>query len=362
MGALGAAVVVGPLVWLVRNAASDDAAFRVAVEQNDVDVFRAYLERGSRHESEVADLLLPRAELAVAVKAKSVKALRGFIAAHPNSKIQKEVDGALRAALLEDLEAARKEGTLGAIHAFVKANPDHGLAAEVKAATHEVYKAALDKYKARAPERSGAVPFMEKLVAWAEKHGPSVEVRVKRRASTSLAKADANVSRSVTFMGTASLPSQYFAGGYVEPRERKLVAGVVERLQSAFPAELVKFEAGAALAESESPMPDVNVPTLVIEYGVEWTGSILKLPKPKGVYAGLSFKYEAQFRLPGEPKPFVKKEDVWKAPSVDVIRDEKDPVPGHAPSGSLEERVYEAMAQSAADQFQKKLVAVFLKN
>src|SRR5262249_45081728 len=55
--------IVGFSLWAVHNAKSDDAMYAKAVAANDVTSFQGYLARGSRHREEVANILLPRAEL-----------------------------------------------------------------------------------------------------------------------------------------------------------------------------------------------------------------------------------------------------------------------------------------------------------
>src|SRR5262249_41727510 len=134
---LGVGVVVGPLVWKLRNAASEKKIYTVAVEQNDAPSYRAYIARGG-HRPEAKDILLPRAELRAAMSEKTVEALEQFAATHPKSRIQPEIDAALRAAVDADLADARKAGTVTALrdvaqkrstYAFIKPAID---AAEVE--------------------------------------------------------------------------------------------------------------------------------------------------------------------------------------------------------------------------------------
>jgi hypothetical protein len=67
--------VIGTSFWAVHNALSDDMMYAHAVAKNDAPSYRAYLGGGTRHKSEVARVLLPRAELRDAEKAGTVDAI-----------------------------------------------------------------------------------------------------------------------------------------------------------------------------------------------------------------------------------------------------------------------------------------------
>jgi hypothetical protein len=360
--ALGVALVVGPALWVVRNTTSDDAMFRIAHQRNDPEGYRLYLERGSRHGDEVRHVLLPRAELAEATKAGSVQAIRSFIAAHTDTRIKADVDSALRNALLGELAQARQAGTLAALQAFARNNPGHGLDAELKDATHAVYKNALEQYRAKAPEKErGAVAFMERLLNFAEVHGPKVELRFRRLVSKSLPKADASVAKNPMFMGSASTPSRYFAPSYEDKREAHLGKLLTERLQSAFPSELVTFEMGAPVLDPEAAV-EYRVPTLLLDKKVEWPiGAEVRSKAPRGVFVSLAFTYEPAFRIPGEAKPFTIHQEIRRGPPLEMLREEKDASPGHPPAGSAEERIYEAMTRDSDELFAKRYLALFFK-
>src|SRR4029078_5344084 len=58
-----AGILLAIAVWNVRNVLSDQKMYAAAKEANDVESYRAYLLRGSRHAEEIQLVLLPRAEL-----------------------------------------------------------------------------------------------------------------------------------------------------------------------------------------------------------------------------------------------------------------------------------------------------------
>src|SRR6185295_11876717 len=100
---------------------------------------------------EVANTLLPRAELKDAERIGTVDALLKYKADHPGSKIGTEVSTSIRAAMLAELEKAKAVGTLAALDEFAKHYPEHGIEPELREAIHAVYARELDAYKKRAP-------------------------------------------------------------------------------------------------------------------------------------------------------------------------------------------------------------------
>lgn len=376
--AVAVAVVVGPVLWLSRNVSSDERMFATATTAGNAASYRAYLTHGERHREEVADVLLPRAELREAMATGTVSALRTYARAHPKAKIQVEIDAALRTAMLAELEKAKTAGTRKALVEFVQQNPDHGLDPEVRAAHHAVYVAALGRFKGKLPDRDKQVgPFAEKLFAYAEQKAgvpsaanasappPMVQVRFRQRTSKTIAKADAKVSQSQYFQGSASSPSHYFDSHYLQAREATFAQGVIAKLSTALgDEELLRMELGAALSDPDAPLPAVDLPTLFVEHGVEWTGFEIASKAPRGVLVGLNFVFEARFVLPSadpNAKPLTYKHDVWRTPNLELLKSDKAALPGRPPGGSPEEKVYEAMAKAAFDDFQSHLLGFFLK-
>jgi hypothetical protein len=200
-------------------------------------------------------------------------------------------------------------------------------------------------------------------VAWAEAHGPKVEIRFRRIPSKTLARADSNVARSPNFMGAASFPSRYFTPAYEDRREARLAQQLAERLQAGFPPEIVSFEVGAPVNDPDAPV-EYRVPTLLVDKKVEWPiGAEVRSKSPRGVYVSLKFIFEPAFRIPGEGKPLTGRQEIWRGPPLEMLRDDdKDVVPGHSPIGSPEEKVYEAMAKDASDLFAKRYAGQFLKH
>lgn len=351
--ALGVGALVGASIWGVHNAKSDDAMYTRAVADNDALGFQNYLARGSRHRAEIATVLLPRAELIAAEKVASVSAIEGFIKEHPQTNIGPEVAAALKTALTRELETAKLAGTLAALDDFARRHPQSHLDAEMKAARHAVYQAALDRYTLQAPTKSTAeVAFVQRLVAWAEAKGPPVELRFHRLESKTLEKADTAVEKHRMFRGVVSVPSRYFDAAHDKVNEDALAAAVVQRFAQAFPTEILALAVGEPVGDPDAPLPaQIMVPTLFIEHGLSWNGSIITSAAPHGVFVGLEMSMSALFRVPDDTKPLKIRLDVWKGPDLANAKD--DPKP--------EETVYAKMSSDAFEQFQKRLLSSFFK-
>jgi hypothetical protein len=346
-----AGAAIGASVWVVRNAKSDDTMFEHAVARNDSASLRKYLEKGSRHTSEVSSLLLPRAELRDAEGVGTVEAIEQFLASHPETSIASEVNTALRAALLSELDAAVKTGTLSAIDAFTRRHPQTPIDADVHRARHGVYKTALDRYSAAAPPKAQAeTAFIERLLAWAETNGARVDVRFHRQRSKTMDKADIAVAKHRLFRGMVSLPSRYFDGEGEKPYEDTLVTAIIARFSRVFPTDILALAAGEPIVGNDTPLPaKIDVPTLFIEHGASWHGAIVSSKDAHATFCGLELSFDALFRLPDSTKPVNVSFNAWSAPDVAAANNTDKP----------EEIVYGEMHGKAFDLFQRRLLDAF---
>jgi hypothetical protein len=349
--AIGTGLAVGGSVWVARNAKSDDALYAQAIAAGDTASFRAYLERASRHATEVSLVLLPRAELQDVEKTGKVEAIEAFAAEHPDTQIPSEIAGAIRRALLAELAAAVKAGTLSAIFDFTRRFPNAHLDAEVARARHGVYKAALDRYLAAAPAKAPSeTAFVQALLTWAESHGAPVEIHFVRRKSKSIEKADSAVAKHTLFRGVASLPSRYFDGDGEKPYEDSLVSAITSRFSRVFPEEILAFRPGEPIVGPDAVLPDtVALPTLFIEHGTSWHGALIGSKNPRGVFCGLELSFDALFRLPDATKPLKVTFDAWRLPNLPAASGAEKP----------EETLYAEMHEKAFDLFQKRLLGAF---
>ncbi len=353
--AAGVAIVLGPTLWMLRNSGSDKNMYALATKANDSASYRLYLDHGDAFKGEVGDVLLPRSELRDAEKAGTVDALLLYKKNHPGSKIANEVTASIRKAMLGELEKAKQPGTLASLQDFAKRYPEHGVQPELEAAIHAVYARELEVYKKKAPKKdAGATAFVERLFAYAEKHGPAVEVRFKRKAPTTMERADQFILKTPTFMGVVSYPSRFFDEKHAGPREAALGKMLVTQFDGGLADEL--FEVGLGPVVTEADLPEVKVPTLFVTHVAEWSGHNYTASRPRGSYIGVNFGFEAAFVIPGEPKPYKFKADIFKHAATHVLNNPDEPI--LAP-GQAEEKVYETMGQDAFEQFGKRLLAGF---
>jgi hypothetical protein len=365
--ALAVGALLGLAIGTTRNSMSDEAMYRSTVATSSVAGYQRYLAQGGKHADEVRDVLLPRLELRDAEAQGTIEALQAFIAAHPTAKIGPEVDAALRRAMLLELDKAKKAGTVAALDDFAQKYPDDGtspapdgaalptppghgqelVSAELKAARHALYVAALAAWRKKAQPDAATDAFMGRLLAWAERtKGPSCEVRFRFKPSQSLDDADKSVMKSGHFPGPDALPSKYVTSDAMRQREQRVAQSLVEGFASAFPADVLLARAGDRIAP-DAPMPG-SPPMLVIEYTPEWSRANTTSLRQNTVFAGLAFVFDTSFGLPeGAPlKVSVKSwrgAELWKIKSEGLSRED------------YQQKVYDAMFDGAFDQLGKKL-------
>ncbi len=325
----GAALGVG--VWAVRNKVSARRIAEAARAQDTTTAYRQYLARGGQL-PEIVDVLLPRAELAEAKAQGSVEAIEKFTTNHPDSKIQAEVDTALRAALLDELAKAKAEHTLAALDRFATAHPNHApVAGDLAEARHAVYQAAAERAKALVVagevQQSDPAKFVDRLVTYAETHGPRAEVRFRSVLGKSHESADKQVRTSTYFAGNSTLPSRFFGSEPMRKREALAAPLLIANLQRLFPTEIVRFELGEPLPSPEpgerpEPLPKPSLPTLFVDHRTELSGTFTT-QRPRGLFLGAGIFYETSFVIPGEEAELSITVPTWRTPSRNVMQHKK---------------------------------------
>jgi hypothetical protein len=343
--ALVLGVVLGAGIWLLRNSTSEQRLYVRARQRDELAGYRAYLARGG-HRADVLDILLPRAELRAVRASGNLAAIERFIAAHPNSKISGEIAAAHRDVLLELLEQAKAAGTISALDEFQRRNPQHSLVQrELGHAREQVYARAFKKFQAQAQDEE-AVRFFERLLVYARQHGPDVQIRFQRRLASSTDSIERGLQKNPYFMGTVSLPSQYFDAARARRREQRAAQRLVARFAETFPPDVLKLELGAPLPESEQIPASVTVPTLFIKHTLEMNGLYLSR-NPRGIFVGMGILFQSVFRVPGDAKPLEVKFSQWRPPELALYERE----------GATIEQVYEATAAEAFERFTKRFIA-----
>lgn len=314
-------------VSLWRDTLSQKALFKAAVEEHSIPGYRAYIKRGGNR-SEVVDLLLPRAELAEAMERQSVAAVEAFLAANPDTQIGGEVQNALRAALLSELERAQKVGTLAALAAVGKLDEAHRLIqSELAVERRAVYARAMADFQTQASDAEpDLLPFVQQLLSYAELNGPLVLVRVRQEFPQDPKMLDKIISKSRKYyMGQKSLPTQYFLGERARARERELAGAIAERLQAAFPEEILHFELSPLPEEANQELPPASVPTITLLHREKLSGGYVG-GRPRAMYMGLALYISATAALPDREAPKLSFDyNTWRNPDFEILSDsEKD--------------------------------------
>lgn len=337
-------VLLGGASFLIRNHLSEARLYAAARSADRSETYRAYLARGGKN-PDVEALLLPRAELRDAVQLGGVSAIERFVAQHPNTPIQPEVDAALQQALLKELSAAEAAGTLSALKAYASEYARYpSLAPNIERAINARIAATLQQLRPNlAPNQSKLLPFMERLLRYTAKHGPEVRVRFQRKPTETLESAEKALSVSAYYSGTKTLPGQFFDEAHQTPREAAAAAYIIAALNDHFPRDLIDAQAGPALDSSADFKP--TVPTILVTYHTELSGTFTSR-RPRFAMSGIGLISKVSFEIPGEADGLSFKLTVWRAPDLNSVTDASTPAD-----------LYETMANEAFKRFMKKYLA-----
>lgn len=349
--AIALGVGCGFALWKTRNVLSAKQLYIKARALDTTRAYESYLARGGTRK-DVPDLLLPRAELRDAMASGSVEAIEHFMDAHASSKINNEATVALYAALLRDLEKARAVGTLAAIRDFRQGDRRVNLIESERAqAQKALFRAALERFKSESSGTPELEAFVPRLVAWAEQHGPKVEIRFRRKMPATAVMIETQLQKSPYFGGSKSLPIQYFDAKHSEARESLIASAITKRFAAVFPRDIIGFEFNPNPVEDDSATADLSGPTMLITHTTNMV-SVLTSRKPRGAFAGIAFAFKAQILIPGDAAPLTFATSVWMAPDFKKY-DESTWTP---------ESVYEFMATEAFSQFLKRYFGFMFRN
>src|SRR5690606_28842960 len=258
-------------------------------------------------------------ELRDAQAKNSVEAIEAYIKQHPKTRIGAEITAAHRNALLVELEKAKKVGTLTAVKQLEKKHAGYPLIQnELAAAEQAIFDRVLSNFKSEAGKGTDVVPFVARLVHYARLHGAQldgqkVEIRFQPKYTQNYEHIEDIVQKSPYYTGVPLLPGQYFKGKYPLEREARVGKRLKERLQRAFPTDILKFELGPQVGEGEGEPLKVSVPTLLIEHSVTFSGGFVGLRK-QGMYMGMTLAYRATFLLPDDKGEYVQyRIRLWRA-------------------------------------------------
>jgi hypothetical protein len=345
LGLLAAAALLGLGGFELRNHSGERAIYARAAAANNVEGYRAYLARGGT-QADVTDLLLPRAELRTAVADDNVGAIEAFAATHPDSKIEGEVKGALRSALLKALETAKAKGTITALREYETKYKSHlDLVPELPAARFAYLNGVLERFQKTAKPSKDLWLLARRLVVWADQHPDAkITVRFAQQESHTLEKNEHMLSASAYYGGDKTLPSHFLLGDSARNAERQAGADLAAALGRAFPSDLLRFEAGPTVPAG--PVPHFDEPTIFVSYRLEISSPLVS-KKPRGIYSAVGLVATTTLSIPDKEASVESKYTAWHAPDVKRVE-----------AGELlPENVYSDLVSRAWSKFTAKYTA-----
>lgn len=358
--ALGAAGLLGPMTYGLRNLVSDELAFNNAESSYQ---YQGYLYHGWRHKEEVETEFLPRAQIKEASEKtdipERIKALREVLAKKLIPAVQAEGEAALKIALHAAFEQAVAAGTVSALREFQKTYPDAADVPAAKAKIHELFEKTLADFKPRA-SKPGSIPFMTSLLGYMEKNdSPPLEVRFRRHNAKSLTLADRVLAREA---GSASFAdaSSHFEPKDAATREAAVISALQKGFGTVFPTDVLPLTQGEELNPDDLSIPGTNKPSVFVDYTVGWSGSTYSDPKEGRHFVGIVFEFDVIMTIPNDGKLLRLKFKVLPPESFTVNYDTFNNAAfgaainaaNQGPSDSL---VYEVMALRAFDELSSRV-------
>jgi hypothetical protein len=359
--ALGAAVVLGPITYGLRNLASDELAFNNAETSYE---YQGYLYRGWRHIAEVQGEFLPRAQLKEAALKTDVKerikAIREVAAGKIIPSVRAEADQALKAAFHVAFEQASAAGTVSALREFQKTYPEAEDVPAAKVKIHELFEKTLADFKPRA-SKPGSVPFMSALLDYMEKNdSPPVEVRFRRHNAKSLALADNVLARQAAGGASFANASSHFDPSHAASREGAVISAMQKGFGAVFPTDVLPLTKGEDLNPDDTSIPGTSKPSVFVDYTAGWSGSTYSDPKEGRHFVGIVFDFDVLMTIPNDGKLLKLKFKVLPPQTFTVSYDTfTNPAFGAAISaasrGPSDSLVYEVMALRAFDELSSRI-------
>jgi hypothetical protein len=254
--------------------------------------------------------------------------------------------------MLAALETAKKAGTVTAIDELAKKYPNHQIDPEIKAARHALFTGALNAWATKGKPDATTRAFMEKLLAYTEAQGSACEVRFRMKPSKNMDDGDKSIKRSGHYPAPDALPSKYVTVDASRPREQRVAAALVEAFAADFPADILAMKAGDPL-DPDAPVP-ATVPTLVVDYEIDWAHANNLAEHPLTIIAGLAFTFEPSFVLP-QDKPLKVSVRSWRGPELWKVKGGDSML-----REDYEQKVYDSMFDTAFDLLQKRLTDALL--
>jgi hypothetical protein len=334
-------LLVGFASWAYRNSLSATALYAAARAADTTEAYRAYLSRGGQN-PDVVPILLPRAELREAQQTPGVASLEAFAKSHPDTKIGQEIEILLHNALMKALADSEAQGTLGALKSF-EAEYGHYdfLRPEIERATNKRIRATFVALQPALNSEDPAVaPFFDRLLRYAAKHGPALEIVFVQRPSETVEGEEKVLRKSGYFAGESSLPGIAFNAEHELPREAKIASALSAIFAKWVPADVLSVSPPKHIDSATDPVP--TVPTITFTYHVEMSGAFTS-SKPRVVICGIGLMSRVTFAIPDDKDTLSFKFSAWKSPDLRFV-----------PEGATAADLYEDLAKYAFGKLQKK--------
>jgi hypothetical protein len=359
--ALGLAIVLSPMLFGVRNVASDELAFQAADSTYE---YQSYIHGGWRHVDEVREEFLPSAQLKDAVQktdvAERIKAIQEIAAGKLVPSVRSRADAALKTALHAAFDSATAAGTVSALRDFQRLYPRAEDVPAAKVRIHELFEKTLSDFKPRA-SKPDSVPFVEALLRYMERNdSPPFEVRFRRHHNKTMALADQVLSRKAgPEGGTFASASSHFDADDAISREGAVISALQKGFAGVFPTDVLSLKKGAEL-EPDGSAPADGRPAILVDYTVGWSGATYTDAKEGRHFVGIVFDFDVLMTIPSDDKVLKLKLKVSPPDSFKVSYNTfNDPSFGdaikNAKEGPSDSLVYEVMALRAFDQLSQKL-------
>jgi len=316
--ALFVGILIGGLLWQMRNIHSDDAAFQSVQKSKHEADYQQYLRFGHRHLQEAREEL-PRVAFEEARHTKSVTKLRDVLRRYPNE----------------------------------------GLEEGVKDEVHKLYTASFEKFKDQAAYSDPAlVPFIEQMLGSLEASGSSrVQLHFNRPTDDELKKMDALLTTFAAKRGKVPEPaSPWFGPQSDADREQRIAKGLQNGFAMIFPSDVMQIVAVSTI--------DPNQPLMDITYHIDGSGQFYEdvnmttMERTSNrIFVGLICKFDAKVSLPSQPPGWHFSLAV-QPPQTFNVEHAKVPLGGGAnaavnvPSPG---KVYSVMAERAFDELHSKM-------
>lgn len=301
-------LVLGVAGWRVRNWQSDAWAYKKLVAQPDVRAAQIYVNGGGLRAGDVKSTIIPRAQLssarAITDGQKKADALEQFLKDYPKSAIDQEA----RAALADAIHAQfTEQTTVAGLRAFIKRWPASPDVPAAKTKMRDLYRETLADFHAHANvSDKNVVPIVDAILAWADENEAPIDVRFRRRSSSTLPLTDRLLAKNLldddgvaARNGNAEISPVW---SDLNTRESALVAGLQRSFRKVFPYDVVPLRVGQPLEDTPGkaalPLPDLTVPIFAVDYEVTWSGTTYLARDRSRRYLGLTVKMDVAVQVP----------------------------------------------------------------